>query len=449
MSDLLGIGLSGVRAYKTAIAAVADNVANAETPGYARRDVRIREGINSGSTSPLYREDLLFAGSEAASVTRAWDMYRAADSRFASSASGRADARAQWLGAIETALGDGPAAVGARIGQFFNAGESLAATPSDPLGRKAMLMSLDDAAGAIRSTAESLARVSEGIGQAVALDVKGLNDELAALAEVNIALRQSAPGRTSRASLEDERDRLVDSISARLDVTASIGANGVATLTLGRVSGVTLLEPGSRAQIEAVRATDGRVSLRMFANGTTTPLPATGGRLAGLVDVAASTADKRAEVEGVAAQLVAEVNDWNAAGRTAAGIAGGPLLAMTAGAMSLIVATGDPAAIAAASADGTENGNLLSLSALRGADGSESRWAALVAAQAQSLSAARSEAAAAATRREGSFAARDEISGIDLDREAAELMRYQRAYDGSAKIIQVARDTIQTILDII
>jgi flagellar hook-associated protein 1 FlgK len=122
---------------------------------------------------------------------------------------------------------------------------------------------------------------------------------------------------------------------------------------------------------------------------------------------------------------------------------------MPAGAASLAVATSDPALIAAASADGTENGNLLQLPALRGADGSEARWAALVAAQAQSLSAARSEAAAAATRREGSFAARDEVSGIDLDREAAELMRYQRAYDGSAKIIQVARDTIQAILDII
>jgi flagellar hook-associated protein 1 FlgK len=179
------------------------------------------------------------------------------------------------------------------------------------------------------------------------------------------------------------------------------------------------------------------------------PLPATGGRLAGLVDVAASTADKRTELEGIAAQFLTELNAWNAQGRTQAGAAGGPLLAMTAGAMSLAVATSDPAAIAAASADGAENGNLLTLSALRGPDGTEARWAALVAAQAQSLNSARSEAAAAATRREGSFSARDEISGIDLDREAAELLRYQRAYDGSAKIIQVARDTIQTILDII
>jgi flagellar hook-associated protein FlgK len=89
-------------------------------------------------------------------------MYRAADSRFASSAAGRAGARAQWLGAIETALGDGPASVGPQIAAFFNAGESLAATPSDRLGRTAMLMALDGAAGAIRKTAEGLARVSTG-----------------------------------------------------------------------------------------------------------------------------------------------------------------------------------------------------------------------------------------------------------------------------------------------
>jgi flagellar hook-associated protein 1 len=56
MSDLLGIGLSGVRAYRTALAAVADNVANAENPGYARRDVRISDGVNASAKSPIYAE---------------------------------------------------------------------------------------------------------------------------------------------------------------------------------------------------------------------------------------------------------------------------------------------------------------------------------------------------------------------------------------------------------
>jgi flagellar hook-associated protein 1 FlgK len=448
VSDLLGIGLSGVTAYRTALAAVADNVANAETPGYARRDVRLAEGVSAGSESPIYREDLLFGGVEAASVGRAWDAYRAADSRYAAAASGRADARQQWLGSIETALGDGASSVGSMMGVFFNAGEALTATPSDRLGRTAMLSALHGAVGAFRGAAESLGRVADGIANAARIEIDGLNADLAALAEVNSALRQSAAGRTSRASMEDERDRLIDSIAGRIDVSAAIGANGVATLTLGRVTGVTLLDPAERAVIGAATAADGRIQLRMFANGTTSPLPALGGRLAGLAVVAAATADRRSELDGIAGQFLTEINGWSAAGRTAAGAPGVPLLTMSAGALSLAVATSDPAAIAAASPDGTENGNLLALADLRGPGGSEARWAALVAAQAQALSSARSEAAAATARRDGSFAARDEVSGIDLDREAAELMRYQRAYDGSAKIIQVARDTLQSILDL-
>ena len=448
MSDLLSIGLSGVTAYKSALAAVSDNVANAETPGYARRQIRIREGINSGSSSPIYREGLTFAGSEANTVTRAWDAYRAADSSYAASAAGRADVRQQWLSGVETALNDGPSGVGSLVGTFFNAGEALAATPSDRLGRTAMLMALDSAAGTIRSTADGLSRVAEGIAQATELAIKGLNADLAALTEVNSALRQSAPGLTSRASMEDERDRLIDSIAERIDINATIGPSGVATLTLGRVAGVTLLDLANRAVVGAATSADGHISLQMFANGTTTPLPAMGGRLSGLVDVAASTADKRTELDGIAQQLVNDINNWSAQGRRPDGSAGGPLLEMLAGAASLRVLTSDPSAIAAASSDGRENGNLLALTGLRGPDGVESRWAAMVAAQAQSLNSARSEASAASTRRDGSFAARDEISGIDLDHEAAELLRYQRAYDGSAKVIQVSRDTLQSILDL-
>jgi Rod binding domain-containing protein len=172
--------------------------------GYARRDVRLRESTNSGSRSPLYREELFFSGVEAASIGRAWDAYRAADSRYAASASGRSDARQQWLGAIETNLGTGPTAVGSRIGAFFNAGEALAATPSDRLARSAMLSTLSDAAGSIRDTAQALSRVSDGITAASTQEIDALNAELKALAEVNTALarrrRTAAPSPRSKTS---------------------------------------------------------------------------------------------------------------------------------------------------------------------------------------------------------------------------------------------------------
>jgi len=115
------------------LAQSAQNVANAETPGYARRDVQLREGINSGASSPIYREGMTFGGVEAASVTRAWDAYRAADSRYAASAAGRADVRQQWLSSVETALDDGDAGVGAT----FTSGRSTIGGGYDPATMRA------------------------------------------------------------------------------------------------------------------------------------------------------------------------------------------------------------------------------------------------------------------------------------------------------------------------
>ena len=55
MSDLLSIGAAGVRAVQAALAQVGDNVANADTPGYVRRGVRLATGP-SGAGTPLSRD---------------------------------------------------------------------------------------------------------------------------------------------------------------------------------------------------------------------------------------------------------------------------------------------------------------------------------------------------------------------------------------------------------
>jgi flagellar hook-associated protein 1 FlgK len=47
------------------------------------------------------------------------------------------------------------------------------------------------------------------------------------------------------------------------------------------------------------------------------------------------------------------------------------------------------------------------------------------------------------------MAARDHVSGVDLDHETADLVRFQQAYEGSARVIQVARETFQSILSAI
>ena len=77
----------------------------------------------------------------------------------------------------------------------------------------------------------------------------------------------------------------------------------------------------------------------------------------------------------------------------------------------------------------------------------EDRWSSLVSANAQMLASAKAESAASAKWRDTSLAALDEVTGVDLDTEAAEMLRYQQAYSASARIIQVARESIQALFD--
>ena len=48
MSDLLAIGASGIKAYGQALSVVGDNIANAQTEGYVRRNVRLAEAPSGG-----------------------------------------------------------------------------------------------------------------------------------------------------------------------------------------------------------------------------------------------------------------------------------------------------------------------------------------------------------------------------------------------------------------
>jgi flagellar hook-associated protein FlgK len=44
--------------------------------------------------------------------------------------------------------------------------------------------------------------------------------------------------------------------------------------------------------------------------------------------------------------------------------------------------------------------------------------------------------------------ARDQVSGVSLDAEAADLIRFQQAYQASAKILQVASQLFDSILQV-
>lgn len=449
MSDLLSIGASGLSAYRAALSAVGDNVANSETPGFARRTVTIKEQATTQQMHPTYGAGIHFGGSQATAVTRAYDQFKDSEVRVATADAGRADAKARWLATAENAIDDSDAGAHNSVTAFYNAADTLAADPGGEMPRRAFLSALDNAAGAIRTSAEGLARTADGITKEAQSQVDAVNGSLDALAKVNVALRRATPGSSGAASLMDERDRLVDDISSRIGVSATYGDSGTVSLNLAGNSNAVLVSGPTVNPIGMAVGANGQLTLLARVGDVTQPVLAQGGALAGLSDVSTIVADRRASLNAIASGFATAVNDWSAGGLDKAGNPGQPLLTIgVAGASTLAIALADPAGVPAASADGQANGNLLALQAQR-TGGSEDRLAQLVAGHAQATASAKAEASATGTRRDAALESRDTVTGIDLDREAAELLRFQQAYNGSAKVIQVARDTLQSILDLI
>jgi flagellar hook-associated protein 1 len=441
MSDLLAIGASGIKAYSRALSTVGDNIANAQTPGYVRRSVRMEEATSAGDIV-LSRNSIRPGGVSAAGVTRAVDEWLVDDARIASGDAARSAAKLSWISVTESALDDGASGVGASLTAIFNTADQLTADPGSVTLRSKFLQSVSDSATAFRRTATALSSAASGIASEAQGAVGQLNTDLSALSRVNDGLRRARAGSTNEATLLDERDRLVDSISVTTNVTATAGIRG--TVSLQAPDGTILLDGTTIAQISANVAADGTISFSVNGGGSLVP---SSGTLAGLTDAASHIAQQRTSLETLASQFASDLNAAHQSGRDANGNPGAALLNLNGGAAMISAVTLTPADVAAADAS-SANGNMLSLSGLRGSGGVEAGWAALVAAQSQNAAAARAQEAAASTRRDGAFAARDAISAVDLDREAAELIRFQQAYEAAARTIQVARETMQTMLNI-
>ncbi len=447
MSDLLSIGASGVRAYQSALGTVSDNIANASTPGYARRATTLAEVIST-SGSLTQSRSIEQNGVVAGGVSRSSDAYAAATVRVAGSDLSRTQTAATWLGQVQNALTGNQ--LGERVTGFFNAATTLAADATSTTARSVLLEAGTGVAHAFAGTARALDQAGSDL-DGTADDAAGkLNALGASLAKVNDALGRTAPSSAAGAGLADQRDGLLEQMSALSDIDVRTDALGRANVRLGNASGPALVAGGEAGTLTYARSDTGTVSFAVHLDAQTSAVTPMGGALAGIADAASRITDARAALNQLASGFADGVNAVQAQGRDANGQPGAAMFAAGATPADLSLVLTDPAGVAAASAGGgpRDNSNLANFASLRQSGGFEGKLTGMVANTGAALSAKQTVAAAQASIRDGALSARDAVSGVNLDDEAVNLLRFQQAYQASSRVIQVARETLQSILDI-
>lgn len=445
MSDILSIGASGVRAFQTALTTTSDNIANVGTAGYSRRTTNLSEvaAISSRSARQLDGN-----GVTVRSIGRSSDDFRTADVRAAGADLARTDTSISYLGQVENALTGYQ--LGAQLTSFFNAAQSVAADPTATAPRTALLEQATNVANAFAGTGRALDQVNVNLDATADDAVQQLETLGTSLAKINTGLASASPGSASQAQLLDQRDQILEQLSAISDVSVATDNFGRASVKLGGSTGPLLVEGQKVSDITYVRGPTGAVSFAVHRDGATFSLSPNGGALAGIVEGAQRVANALQSLDQIASDFVSGVNAVQAQGRDLDGNPGAPLFASAAIPTEFTLSLANPRGIAAAAVGGgpRDNSNLAALSALRTSGAFEGNVTALVSDNAAALAARKSISEAQTAIRDGAITARDAVSGVNLDTEAVDLLRFQQAYQASSRVIQVARDTLQTILDI-
>lgn len=442
MSDILSIGASGLRAYQTALTTVSENIANAGTEGYVRRTTALRE-IRSGSGGTIANG----MGVVVNGIVRNATDTRATAVRNAGSDLGRTQAAATQLEGIQSALSDN--ALSTRITDFFNAATQLAADPTAGAPRAAMLAAGSSVASAFQATGRALDGVVADLDATAETAVTQLNNLSASLARVNSGIARSNAGTSGNAQLLDDRDRLLEQMGAITDVTVQFDSIGRAMVRGGDSSGPPLVSGDTAATVTYVRS-GGNISYSVYGAGQTSSLNPNGGVLAGFVEGAQKVADARGQLNTIATDFTTAVNAFQTGGEDQQGNPGVAMFTVGATPTDLSLAITDPRGIAAASVGGgaRDNTNLQMLANARTTGKFDTGISDLVTANGSALL-AKSQIADAQTAIRGNMVTlRDQSSGVNMDEEAVDLMRFQQAYQASSRVIQIARETLNSIFEV-
>ncbi|WP_295635648.1 flagellar hook-associated protein FlgK [Novosphingobium sp.] len=442
-SDLIAIASSGARAARAALDVSAQNIANAATPGYVRRSIDLSEV--AGTRNSTTQSDVSLAGVRIAGITRNADAFRQSDVRRTGSDTARADTELSGLTQIESSVEN--SGIYDALTGFESALQQLGPDPTNASLRSAVIEQGRTLAGGFRIAAQELVSVGKGLQFDAQAGVSQVNDIATQLALTNARIVAVGAGTSDQTALADQRDQLLDKLSKLGDVTTTFAANGTVQVQLGGSSGPNLVAGVTASTLTAATNPNGTLA---YAIGVA-PVSFSGGSLAG-ANLALTKLDTVSKsLDTIAASIISTVNTAQSSGVALDGTAGQPLFTGT-NALTFDIAAVTGSAIATApagaGAQSRNAGNLTALkTALTAADPSGQTNALLfdVSATVASNTTTRDALKTISDNAKTALAAQ---SGVNLDDEAVNLVRYQQAFQASGKVIQVAQTLFETLLNL-
>jgi flagellar hook-associated protein 1 FlgK len=467
----LRLGTRALAAQRQGVEVAGHNLANVNNTAYARQRVSIQSTASSdGLTDPVG------SGAEVVAIRQIRNRILDGQVIAEGGVSGSLEAQQRALKTAQSLLGQsidrgnkgaggtsaadgvgGGQQLAAGLTDFFNSFASLAAQPASIAEREITLRRAAALAAQFPALDNRLSTLGTQLDESLDTELKSANALLSDIARLNGQIsRTEVVSGGSANDLRDQRLAKLESLSAVIgfdSIEASDGSVGIV------VGGVSLVTSDVREKtLETFTNVTGDRMIR--ASGTTDALVITSGRVHGTLDARdGGLKDLRSGINDLAKSLIDEVNGVHSAGFALDGTTGRAFfLGSSAADIRVNQALLDDPTSLQVSGSATARGDNRVAQALSqlgnrpivALDGQTlgNAYNRIVGRLGEDLSSVNQQLADQKVVAELLKGQRDSVSGVSIDEEMADLTRFQRGYQASAKLINTIDELMDTTLSL-
>ena len=450
LTKIFDISSRSLAVYRRALEVTSHNIVNSANPNYSRQRVMFSTETSNFTAGLVWGN-----GVKIADVSRIRD--RLVDVHITSTNQKFSDSnkQSQLVGDIENIFSE-PSDLGISnlMTTFFNSFNELAVSPNSVPLRTNILNAANNLSAKVGSINQSLTSLKTDIRQEFQQNVNSVNSILKQLHQINYEQYSNSYSGAPVNDLLDKRDALVDELSNLVNVSVVYDSSNSAVISIGGALAVDRLHAAEFVAEEV----NGKLNLKVKDGSY--PVVLTGGELNALSQVYSKKIPTyQAKLDSVINSLVEAVNSEHVNGYTISdpqetglnffeGYVNGELIINS-------EINEDPNKIAI-SEDGTEGNGEIALRIAQLTDVKLLDGYTLQESYSSMINGLGNDGMLQSNYTQANQLVLDELgqlkasqSGVSVDEEMTNVLKFQRSYEASAKLIKVADDMLQTILNMV
>lgn len=450
LNSILNIAKSAIFTQQTAVRVTSQNISNAQTDGYTRQ--RVTFVASQPDLTPIGQ---LGTGVQVYDVTRIRSELLDSNYRRDIAKAEGFELRQDLLGQVEQVLGElSETGLAADLDAFWNSWADLANSPSSDTARQIVANRAEQVAGKLNNYTQRLEDVNASTRLRLSAAVGEINGLAEQIADVNREILTAETGGQAANGLRDQRDLLVDEMAKLGSVRVIERSNG----SIGVVLENVMVVDGANSKPVVAAGEPPIVSV----GGTTLSFSSGSSQIGEMLNLINTDIPAvQADLDELAAGLIAKVNTVHASGFDRTGAAGSPIFAGTSASSIAVSATiaGDPTLIAASDTAGAGGNNQIALQMAGLRDDTTTMGGgtmsfggfyrktvtdlALKVGSAENNSSVYSAVASQADIR------RKSVSGVSTDEELIKLIQHQQAYTAATRLVTAVDEMMDSIMRMI